>query len=268
MSKYKSKRQNHLESARSYLNDPKALRDGKIEFLRDALFNIIDAIELSAEKSISYGNDNYGSSTMQTNKDVHNGKPCLGPNCYICDEEESEIEEENKNISPRELELAKIVKRCGGWQTEDGHWVQGFDTVEYSGGDHAITVRNTADSVPENQRHLYTKTLICPDCGTVMWTTACSGTFCRECIRNITKEELGGDKDKLQVRTLPCGCAYGYIKIIDGQESCSYCGARFDVDDRRLGIKINKDNDNLPKEDNYHGELGAAKMAQSFEDIN
>jgi hypothetical protein len=79
----------------------------------------------------------------------------------------------NRDMSLREYELAKIVGRCGGWQTEDGHWVQGFDTVEYSGGDHAITVRSTADRVPNSQMHLYSKTIICPKCGSIMWTTNC-----------------------------------------------------------------------------------------------
>jgi len=96
--------------------------------------------------------------------------------------------EANKDMSKRELELVEIVKRNGGWKTEDGHWVCGFDTVEYTGADHGITVRSTADSVPKNQRHLYTKTLICPHCGSVMWTTEHSGTFCRECIKNENNE--------------------------------------------------------------------------------
>lgn len=87
----------------------------------------------------------------------------------------------NKDMSLRECELIKIVERCGGWKTEDGHWVQGFDTVEYSSGDNQIAVRNIADKVPSNQRHLYSKAIICSKCGTVMWTTDSCGTFCREC---------------------------------------------------------------------------------------
>jgi len=87
----------------------------------------------------------------------------------------------NRDMSLREYELAKIVTRCGGWKTEDDHWVQGFDTVEYTGTGHRITVRNTAGNVPEGQRHLYSKTVLCDKCGSIMWTTQHCGTFCREC---------------------------------------------------------------------------------------
>lgn len=73
-------------------------------------------------------------------------------------------------------ELERIVKRCGGWEC-DGHWVQGTDTVEYKG---PMTVHNTAENVPINERHLYTKAVVC-SCGQVMATTRYCGTFCRSC---------------------------------------------------------------------------------------
>jgi len=43
------------------------------------------------------------------------------------------------------------------------------------------------------------------------------------------------------IRELPCGCSYEYLVVLGNRESCSYCGTRFDVDDRRLGIKTKKD---------------------------
>jgi len=101
----------------------------------------------------------------------------------------------NRDMSLREYELVRIVERCGGWQTEDGHWVQGFDTVEYSGGDLRITVRSTADKIPSNQRHLYSKTIICPKCGTIMWTTDSCGTFCRECDARVKEEDSLKESD-------------------------------------------------------------------------
>jgi hypothetical protein len=60
MSEYITPRNSHLEFVRSYLNDPQTLRDGMSVTLRDALFNIIQAIEKSEEIIYPYGHDTFG----------------------------------------------------------------------------------------------------------------------------------------------------------------------------------------------------------------
>ena len=64
---------------------------------------------------------------------------------------------EHTRKSDRELiMLREIAERAGAWKTNDDYWVYGNDEVIYE-TENGVEVKNTADKVAFQYRHLYRK---------------------------------------------------------------------------------------------------------------